>query len=357
VTADGDVSIMEIERSRFSFALDVHLDCDPFLLRHAGRVIREARRLGVEAVHITGPGDMGMLGSYVAWRLNVPLVIGWHTNLHEYAASRVDRLLHFAPNQLRKWSVAFAQRQSLALLRWFYRKARVILAPNAELVGLISELTGRPVYLMQRGVDGTLFSPDRRDRTTSRFRIGYVGRLTPEKNVRFLAEIGHALERSAQRESEFYIVGQGSEVEWLKQNVPNAIFPGVLRGEALAQAYANMDLFAFPSMTDTFGNVVLEALASGVPCVVAAEGGPKFLVQSAVTGYVASGPLSFVRCVAGLVNNLDVHHSMREAARHYASGLSWDSVFEKLFRAYESCFDVRHSSGTSSAKRPARVSV
>lgn len=199
--------------------------------------------------------------------------------------------------------------------------------------------------------------PDRRDRTTSRFRIGYVGRLTPEKNVRFLAEIGHALERSAQRESEFYIVGQGSEVEWLKQNVPNAIFPGVLRGEALAQAYANMDLFAFPSMTDTFGNVVLEALASGVPCVVAAEGGPKFLVQSAVTGYVASGPLSFVRCVAGLVNNLDVHHSMREAARHYASGLSWDSVFEKLFRAYESCFDVRHSSGTSSAKRPARVSV
>ena len=284
----------------------------------------------------------------MAWRLNLPLVMGWHTSLHEYAGKRLERLFHFAPAGLRKRIAASTERQSLGMLGWFYRKARVILAPNAELVALMGELTGRPVYLMQRGVDTELFSPARRDRTTSRFRIGYVGRLTPEKNVRFLAEIACALEHSAQREfAAFYIVGEGSELEWLKQNVRNAIFPGILRGEDLARAYANMDLFVFPSTTDTFGNVILEALACGVPCIVTSGGGPKFLVQSAVTGYVAANFPSFVRCVTGLVNDLDTHHVMQEAARQYACALSWDSVFEKVFRAYGSCFDEKPSSGAS----------
>jgi phosphatidylinositol alpha 1,6-mannosyltransferase len=356
-TTDGEISIIEIERSRFSFALDVHLDCDPFLLRYAGRIIREAKRLRVEAVHITGPGDMGILGCYVAWRLKVPLVMGWHTNLHEYAGSRIDRLLRFAPLRLREWGAACARRQSLAALLWFYRKARIILAPNAELVEFMRGRTERPVHLMQRGVDDSLFSPARRNRTTNRFRIGYVGRLTPEKNIRFLAEIGRALEQVAQRDFEFCLVGQGSELEWLKQNVPHSFFLGVLGGEELARAYADMDLFVFPSHTDTFGNVILEALASGVPCVVTAEGGPKFLVQSGVTGYIASNPASFIRCVAALVNDLDAHHAMREAARHYACGLSWDGIFEKLFRSYESCFDVPQSRSASSTKRQAAISA
>ena len=279
LNTDGVVSILELKRSRLSFALDANLDCDPVLLRHASRVVSEAKRAGVELVHITGPGDMGILGCYVAWRLNLPLVMGWHTSLHEYAGTRLERLFHFAPTRLRKRIATATERQSLGMLGWFYRKARVILAPNAELVTFMGELTRRPVYLMQRGVDREMFSPARRDRTTSRFRIGYVGRLTPEKNVRFLAEIACALEHSAQREFEFYIVGEGSELEWLKQNVRNAIFPGILRGEDLARAYANMDLFVFPSTTDTFGNVILEALACGVPCIVTSGGGPKFLVN------------------------------------------------------------------------------
>ena len=133
---------------------------------------------------------------------------------------------------------------------------------------------------MRRGVDTRLFDPARRRRSDDTFRIGYVGRLTPEKNVRFLAELGVALKAKGQDNVEFVIVGEGSEEAWLRQNVPNVTCTGVLRGDALAEAYAGMDLFAFPSRTDTFGNVVLEALASGVPAVVTDGGGPKFIVAA-----------------------------------------------------------------------------
>jgi glycosyltransferase involved in cell wall biosynthesis len=203
---------------------------------------------------------------------------------------------------------------------------------------------------MGRGVDTHLFTPARRNRSGSKFRIGYVGRLTPEKNVRFLAELGRGLERAGKKNFEFHIVGQGRERDWLQANVPNAILPGVLLGEELAEAYANMDLFAFPSTTDTFGNVVLEALASGVPCVVTATGGPKFLVQPAVTGYVAADNASFIRCVSSLMTNLDAHHAMREAARHYAFGWSWDHVFQMVFRAYDACLPSRKANSKASAR-------
>jgi phosphatidylinositol alpha 1,6-mannosyltransferase len=334
---DGAVAILELERSRLSFGLDSHLDYDPLLLRHAGRVLQEARRLGIELVHITGPGDMGLMGCYVAWRLNLPIVMGWHTNLHEYSGKRLAHLLRFGPASLRNPVSHAAERASLKFLGYFYGCARAVLAPNQELVDSVRQLSGRPTYLMRRGVDTELFTPAKRDRRGSTFRIGYVGRLTPEKNVRFLSALGRALQPVVQRDFEFYIVGQGSERTWLQTNVPNAILPGVLQGEELARAYANMDLFVFPSTTDTFGNVILEALASGLPCVVTASGGPKYLVQPAVTGYVAPDKQSFIRYAASLVNDLDANWRMKEAARHYACRLSWDAVFENVFGVYERC--------------------
>lgn len=350
LTKDGLVSILEVKRSPLAFALDTNLDCDPTMFRHAHRVIGEAKRMGVELIHITGPGDMGLLGCYAAWRLHVPLVMGWHTNLHEYAGKRLGRLVSFAPEKAAEQMVDLGERAALSLLEYFYGRARAILAPNDELVRFVGELSARPTYLMGRGVDTDLFTPARRVRAGARFRIGYVGRLTPEKNVRLLADLGKALYQSAKRNFEFYIVGQGSEREWLQTNVPNIILPGVLTGEELARAYANMDLFVFPSTTDTFGNVVLEALASGVPCIVTESGGPKFLVQPGVTGYIAADLAGFVRAASSLMTNLDAHHAMREAARHYAQGRSWDRVFESVFRVYNFCVASKAPGNTTAAR-------
>jgi phosphatidylinositol alpha 1,6-mannosyltransferase len=213
----------------------------------------------------------------------------------------------------------------------------MILAPNQELLDLTREWTGKPVCLMRRGVDPALFDPKKRVRTTGAFRIGYVGRLTPEKNVRFLAAIGKGLSDRGLANFEFVIVGEGSEQEWLQAQVPHAHLTGVLRGEALAAAYAGMDLFAFPSTTDTFGNVVLEALASGVPCVVTDQGGPKFLIKEGVTGHVAGSDRDFIECVARIAKCSGVHLRMSIAARQYALQHSWNLVLEEVFASYAAC--------------------
>jgi glycosyltransferase involved in cell wall biosynthesis len=189
---------------------------------------------------------------------------------------------------------------------------------------------------MKRGVDTTLFHPAKRARKGGPFRVGYVGRLTPEKNVRFLAEVGHRLARE-RTEFEMFIVGEGNESAWLRANVPNARLTGVLRGEELARAYADMDLFAFPSMTDTYGNVILEAMASGVPCVVTNCGGPKFLVTDGVTGLVGAGNSDFIACVETIARTPAVHRQMKVAAREFAMRQSWDSVFEAVYEAYSAC--------------------
>ena len=163
---------------------------------------------------------------------------------------------------------AAAEKGALTGAALFYQIAGLLFAPNQELVDLLASRTGKPCFLMQRGVDAHLYTPDKREPGPRPFTIGYVGRLSVEKNVRFLADIEKAIIAAGHTDYRFLIIGPGSEEDWLRQNLVRADLPGVLKGEALATAYANMDLFAFPSFTDTFGNVILEALASGVPPVV-----------------------------------------------------------------------------------------
>ena len=148
----------------------------------------------------------------------------------------------------------------------------------------------------------------------------------------------------------FLIVGHGGDEAWLREHLPGAEFTGVLRGEALATAYANMDLFVFPSHTDTFGNVVLEALASGVPAIVTPDGGPRTIIGNSKTaregeaghGENPRGEIGrivpddqFAATIAELIDNPVHLAEMRTAARAYALTASWDSVFEGIYAAYE----------------------
>ncbi len=334
---DGAVGILQLARGPAKFELDANLDYDPFLLRHAGRVQAAFEDFKPDLIHITGPGDLGAIGSYLSMVMRIPMVISWHTSLHEYAGRRLERLMEFLGTGASHTLGSVAEGVSLQILRAFYWQAEMIMAPNQELMDLTRELTGKPVHLMRRGVETILFDPKKRNRTAPTFRVGYVGRLTPEKNVRFLADLGRGLLEKGITDFEFVIVGEGNESEWLETNVPNAHLTGVLRGEELAQAYADMDLFAFPSATDTFGNVVLEALASGVPCVVTNAGGPKFLIKEDITGHVASDNADFIQFVTSIATNETLRKQMGAAAREYALKQSWDSVFEEVFAAYATC--------------------
>jgi glycosyltransferase involved in cell wall biosynthesis len=162
-----------------------------------------------------------------------------------------------------------------------------------------------------------------------------VGRLTPEKNVRFLVDLEQNLLAAGQTNFRFLLVGEGSEKEWLRKNLQFAELPGILRGNALAEAFASMDVFVFPSRTDTFGLVLLEALASGVPVVVSPETGVRVGVRNGVTGFHAGDLNSFTQSVLLLMKSEAVHREMSGAARDFASSKTWRGVFAQLYRTYQ----------------------
>jgi glycosyltransferase involved in cell wall biosynthesis len=224
----------------------------------------------------------------------------------------------------------------MAVAARFYSVARVLFAPNPELCALLEQTTGRKCHLMPRGVDAELFHPAKRKRNPEdhAFVLGFVGRLSVEKNVALLAQVQQGLERMGLTNFRFLIVGHGAEDSWLRERLPRAEFAGVLRGEALSEAYANMDLFVFPSHTDTFGNVVLEALASGVPAIVTPYGGPATIVRDGETGRIVRDE-EFAAAAAGILADAEKHAQMRIAARKYALTASWDSVFEGVYATYE----------------------
>ncbi len=335
VEIDGSVTRMILPRSPLGFPLDSNHRFDLAFWRHYDAALREVRKFAPDIVHITGPSDVGQLGALVAHRLGIPLAASWHTNLHQYAERRACALFGFLSEPIQQQMGALIRESSLSAVLRFYRIADMLFAPNVALVDLLARRTHKPVYAMRRGVDTLLFAPERRDKGNAQFTIGYVGRLTVEKNIRFLAELERALIRSGLSDFCFSIVGQGAEETWLKSNMQRARFQGVLKGEELARAYANLDVFVFPSSTDTFGNVVLEALASGVPAIVTDGGGPRFIVRTGETGFIARHPAEFVSHIEQLAAQPPLLHTMRRAARAYALNLSWEKIFDSMYRDYD----------------------
>ena len=329
-----DTRLFELRRSRLAIRLDPDLSFDPLFHGQLSRVERAVREFQPDLIHITSPGDAGILGAILAHRLRVPLVASWHTNLNEFAGRRVESLLEWATRGIRTGVAAWVERFVLDRVLWFFSRADLAFAPNPELMSLVAHRSGRPVFPMLRGVDTGLFTPARRTRSDGGLVIGYVGRLMPEKRVKFLVELERFLVRAGVRDFRFLIAGGGSERPHLERTIERADFAGVLRGEALATAYANMDVFAFPSETDTFGNVVQEALASGVPAVVTGKGGPRFIVADGVDGFVASDDAGFCAAVERLARDAPLRRAMAEAAARRTESRSWDRVFEQVYQGY-----------------------
>jgi glycosyltransferase involved in cell wall biosynthesis len=342
ITEDGNVWTLELPRGFLSFALEKDLRFDPAFLRHIPLIGEVLERFKPDLIHITGPSEVGMLGAGLAHHMGLPLAASWHTNVHEYLARRSNWFLRLLPKRHSDATGQKIEDIAMAAAARFYSVAQVLFAPNPELCQLLERTTGRPCHLMPRGVDAELFHPGKRKRQPEDrdHVLGFVGRLSVEKNVALLAQVQEELERMGHRSFRFLIVGWGAEEGWLRERLHRAEFTGVLRGEELAAAYAKMDLFVFPSHTDTFGNVVLEALASGVPAIVTPDGGPCTIVHDGETGRIV-GDAEFATAVAAVLPDPAKHAQMRQAARSYALTASWDSVFEGVYAKYETILPVR----------------
>jgi phosphatidylinositol alpha 1,6-mannosyltransferase len=332
---------VDLVRSRLSFRIDPDLRFDLLFCRFLDTVEAEVRRFQPDFIHLTSPGDLGILGSIIAWRLKIPLAASWHTNLHEFAARRVSLACGWLPRGVRSRLEDFVNRFVMDRVSWFFGRAQVLFAPNPELACILRKRTGRPVVHMGRGIDTELFHPSRRTRTDPALVLGFVGRLMPEKNLRLLPAVAAALREAGIENFVFQITGAGSERAWLERNLPNARFTGVLSGEPLARAYADADIFLFPSRTDTYGNVVQESLACGVPAVVMNEGGPRFIVRHGVTGLVACSDDEFCRSAATLAASEGLRQEMGRAGRVQVESQSWDRVFEEVYEGYVSPVGIR----------------
>ena len=338
---EGSVWTLELPRGVLSFALETDLRFDPGYLRHLPVIAEVLDDFAPTLIHITGPSELGMLGAAVAAHHELPLAASWHTNVHEYLARRSEWLLRLLPGDQPHAAGRVLEEWTLAATARFYAQAQVLYAPSQALCEQLRALTSRPCHRMPRGVDTALFTPSRRLRPLDArpFTLGFVGRLSVEKNVALLASIHDQLHAMGVRNARFVVVGQGAEEAQLRARMPRSEFAGLLRGEALAHAYADMDLFVFPSHTDTFGNVVLEALASGVPAIVTPDGGPAAILRDAVgTGAGAVGRVvpdeDFAATIQSLLDHPAEIAAMRANARRYALTATWDAVFDGVYRGY-----------------------
>lgn len=291
---------------------------DAFFIRR--KIVRYMAERGFDLVHIATQGHMGVAALRVAAKLGLPKISCYHTAIPEYA---YDRFFKLGDNPLGR-SIAKA---AYELCWWYQRKlfrsSSLILVPTQSIKEMVEEEIGVPSAFFTRGVDSTAFSPENGNKPNGHNpKTLYAGRISVEKNLQLL-------EKLDQSEGENMVfVGDGPYTTTLRRNLPRAHFTGFLHGNALQEAYASADIFVFPSKTDTFGNAVLEAMASGLPVVVTNVLGPKDFVRHGETGFIAENDEEFVHYHRMLLEDDDLRKRMSAQARAYALTRSWDTIFE-----------------------------
>jgi glycosyltransferase involved in cell wall biosynthesis len=267
----------------------------------------------------------GLLGGSAlraARRLRVPVLTSFHTNFHAYGR-------HYGLGALRGLALAY--------LRRFHRHGARTLVPTPQVRRQLEQAGFGGLAVIGRGVDTALFSPQRRQ---AGLRASWgasaddpvalvVGRLAPEKGVPLALRAYRAM-KEAQAGAKLVVVGEGPERRRLEADAPEAAFTGLLRGEELAAHYASADVFLFPSLTETFGNVVLEAMASGLAVVAYDDAGAAQHVESGASGWLApcGDEAAFVDGAVRLARSAELRRLLGEAARRAAQPLSWESVGE-----------------------------
>lgn len=303
----------------------VTLGFPPFL-----DVLEYCERRELTELIVSSPSPAGLAAIAAARLLNIRLVGIYHTDLPQYVRYYTDdEMLEGAT-----WRY----------LRWFYEQMDLIYVPSrgykAQLVAKGFDPT--KLRLFPHGVDVERFHPDRRDPLFwSRYgarqgpTVTYVGRVAKEKDLDVLTEVYDQLARR-RPDCTLVVVGDGPFLAQMQDRLrhTNVVFTGFLFDDDLSRAYASSDIFVFPSTTDTFGNVVLEAMASGVPVVVSDKGGPSEIVKPGITGLVtrARNTADLLANVERLLDDAAPRRSLSEACRTYAETCDWSRIYLDFWR-------------------------
>lgn len=284
-------------------------------------------RIKPDAIYVATEGPLGWSACRAAKKLGIPVISGFHTNFQQYSEF---------------YGFGALQKIILGYLRRFHNATVSTLVPTRTQAEYLYDRGFRNVKILSRGVDCALFNPGKRS-AELRASWGvsdatpvciYVGRLAHEKNVRLIAKAYDQIQ-SRYPDVRFVFVGDGPARLELEQSCPRAIFAGMQRGDDLAKHYASGDLFLFPSKTDTFGNVVTEAMASGLAVVSFNDAAAKEHLHHKISGMLA--PLNdeqqFIEHIDQLVGNATLLSTVRNASLKLAQKISWKEIVDRFAKA------------------------
>jgi glycosyltransferase involved in cell wall biosynthesis len=347
-----DLGSVEVLRYRPLRPLTVHPGWSMDHIPVRPRVLHEVGAGQPDLLHIASPGSMGLNGLAAARRLGRPMLGSYHTAYEENVRRRVEKTLRARRLPYRALG-RFFDRLTWRYVIWFFNHMDRVVAPSNHTRREVAARLRKPVGLFSRGVDTDRFHPGYRCQPAVPTAL-HVGRLVVDKNLEVLVEIF-----GRRRDVALVIVGDGPERSWLEQALPHATFTGHLTGDALSVAYASADLFVFPSETETFGNVALEAMASGPPVVTSDAMAPRELVTEGENGFIGTVGTDFHLKVERLIAEPDLRRRMGRQARRFALTRRWESVFEGLIEDYRQVAASRTSrdrdrTGHPSTTIPAR---
>ena len=277
-----------------------------------------------DVVHVATEGPLGAAAVWACRRLGVPIGSSFHTNFHSYG---------------RHYGYHFATGMLMRYFRWLHNRAAYTLVPSVDVKEALEQAGFRNVAVLARGVDGGLFNPARRSaELRAAWGAGpddlvalYVGRVAMEKNIPVVVRAFEAL-RAARSDAKLVIVGDGPYRAKLQQEHPEYHYAGMRRGEDLAAHYASADLFLFASTTETFGNVVTEAMASGLGVVTYDYAAGRALIRSGANGMLATfdDEASFVAQATEAARDVSRLRAIGAAARATVEPVTWDAIVEQF---------------------------
>ena len=290
------------------------------------KLLRRWQRNRPDVLYIATEGPLGLSALRAARRLGIPVVSGFHTNFQQYSD-------HYGFGLLTRLLTGY--------LRWFHNRSRLTLVPSPSQRLELQRRGFERLELLARGVDGQLFHPARRSAALraewglgeDEIAVLHVGRLAAEKNLQLLTRAFRQLQRDLpQQRLRLVLVGDGPLRATLLAELPEALFCGVQRGEALAAHYASGDLFLFPSLSETFGNVVLEALASGLAVVAFDQAAAAQHIRHGHNGALATpgDEAAFIESARWLLEDPESLRRVRLNARQHAGKQGWPAIVERF---------------------------
>ncbi|HOV36988.1 MAG: glycosyltransferase family 1 protein [Dysgonomonadaceae bacterium] len=339
-----------------SFVLPFNSNYKASLPYFSNKLTKELTDFNPDVIHIATPSPLGFFGLYYAKRNHIPTLSIYHTNFLSYM-KHYFKSLPFLIKPV-ETIVKYAYRS-------FYNFCKTVYVPTLQMIRELKEcgVAENNLKLWQRGIAVDIFNPSKKDKNFIRQLTGndkpnilFASRLVWEKNMETLFNIYDEVQ-AQQLDVNFIIAGSGVAEQEARKRMKKAFFLGFLDHENLAKVYASSDVFVFPSVSETFGNVVVEAMACGCVPVIARGGGSQALVKNGETGFLCEpcNAAEYVENMKTLLTNLPLKEKMQSRGVEYASTLNWDHLVNEYFTDLETLATHHYSSYTNEAILPNEI--